>query len=146
MFHKIISVIPEKDFKVITRFIDGTITEYDMAPLFDTIPAFKIFIDNPEVFEGVCVDVGGYGIVWNDNLDLSSEEIWEKGKTIESQFSGLLSFAEASEIWHLRESTLRKAVSYGKFAEGIDICKFGKQWVISFSAMIREYGEPRKLA
>ena len=31
------------------------------------------------MFATVSVDVGGYGIVWNDELDLSYEELWENG-------------------------------------------------------------------
>ncbi|MDO4617167.1 MAG: DUF2442 domain-containing protein [Lachnospiraceae bacterium] len=27
----------------------------------------------------VSVDVGGYGIIWNDDLDLSCDELWERG-------------------------------------------------------------------
>ena len=38
---------------------------------------------------------------------------------------------------------IRKAISYGKLVEGVDVCKFGKQWVVSTAAMKREYGEPR---
>ena len=28
-------------------------------------------------------DMGGYGVSWNDNIDLSAEEIWERGKVLE---------------------------------------------------------------
>ncbi|NLI90182.1 MAG: hypothetical protein GX366_07230 [Epulopiscium sp.] len=60
-------------------------------------------------------------------------------------FYGLMSFKEATDLWGLNESTLRKAVSYGKFEEGIDIKKFGKQWIITIAAMEREYGlAPKK--
>ena len=38
---------------------------------------------------------------------------------------------------------LRKAIAYGKLVNGVDACKYGKQWVISMEAMKREYGEPR---
>ena len=31
----------------------------------------------------------------------------------------------------------------GKFVNGIDVCKYGKQWVISTEAMKREYGSPK---
>ena len=40
-----------------------------------------------------------------------------------SPFDGLLSFGEATQLWSLHESTLRKAVAYGKFQEGQDIKK-----------------------
>ena len=58
----------------------------------------------------------------------------------ENPFEGLMSFREATDLWGLNESTLRKAVSYGKLKEGIDVKKFGKQWIITIEAMEREYG------
>ena len=45
-------------------------------------------------------------------------------------------------LWNLNESTLRKAITYGKLVNGVDVFKLGKQWVISVTAMKREYGEP----
>ena len=86
------------------------------------------------------VDVGGYGIVWNDDLDLSCDELWENGVQVDTPFDGLMSFGDATELWGLNESTLRKAISYGKLVNGVDVCKFGKQWVVSVDAMKREYG------
>ncbi len=35
---------------------------------------------------------------------------------------------------------MTKAISYGKLVDGVDVCKFGKQWVVSMDAMQREYG------
>ena len=62
------------------------------------------------------------------------------GIALENPFDGLLSFREATDLWGLNESTLRKAVTYGKLQEGIDVKKFGKQWIITRCAMEREYG------
>lgn len=45
------------------------------------IPQFQIFENEPSLFEQVQVDAGGYGISWNDELDLDAEEIWHNGKT-----------------------------------------------------------------
>lgn len=59
-----------------------------------------------------------------------------------SPFDGLMSFREATDRWGLNESTLRKAVEYGKLCVGTDVQKFGKQWVITSEAMEREYGAP----
>jgi len=56
-----------------------------------------------------------------------------------SAFNEMLSFGEASEIWGLESSTLRKAVAAGKLVAGEDCRKFGKQWVVLVSAMAREY-------
>ena len=51
-----------------------------------------------------------------------------------------LAFSDATALWQLNESTLRKAIAYGKLVNGVDVCKFGKQWVVSIDAMNREYG------
>lgn len=112
-----------------------------MMPLFEKIPAFSFFKECPEEFNCVAVDVGGYGIVWNDDLDLSCDELWEHGIQIETPFDGLMAFSDATELWGLNESTLRKAITYGKLVNGVDVCKFGKQWVISIDAMKKSMGQ-----
>lgn len=140
MFHKIKSVAPLPDFKLSVQFSEGVTKLYDMKPLFKRLPVFKQLENDPAEFAGVSVDVGGYGIVWNDELDLSCDELWDNGTVIETPFDGLMAFSDATELWGLNESTLRKAISYGKLINGVDVCKFGKQWVVSAGAMKREYG------
>jgi len=53
-----------------------------------------------------------------------------------------MALSDATSLWNLNESTLRKAIDYGKLVNGVDVCKFGKQWIASMEAMKREYGEP----
>ena len=143
MFHKVKSAAPLSDFKLSIQFSEGVTKLYDVKPLFERISAFRYLKDNPSEFDCVSVDVGGYGIVWNDDLDLSCDELLENGVVVETPFDGLMAFSDATELWGLNESTLRKAIAYGKLINGIDVCKFGKQWVISSDAMKREYGEPK---
>ena len=139
MFHKIKNVSPLPEYKLSVQFAEGVTKIYDVKPLFQKIPAFKSLESNND-FDGVYVDVGGYGIIWNDELDLSCDELWDNGVTVETPFDGLIAFSDATELWGLNESTLRKAISYGKLVNGVDVCKFGKQWVVSIDAMKREYG------
>ena len=70
MFHKVKSVAPLTDYKLSVQFCEGVTKLYDVKPLISTIPEFQYLSDKPEGFGCVCVDVGGYGIVWNDNLEL----------------------------------------------------------------------------
>ena len=142
MFHKAknVSVLP--DYKLSVQFAEGVTKIYDVRPLIETHAAFKA-LTNPELFSSVEVDVGGYGIVWNDDIDLSCDELFENGITVETPFDGLMAFSDATTLWSLNESTLRKAVAYGKLRNGIDVCKFGKQWIVSIAAMQREYGNPK---
>ena len=140
MFHKIKSVFPLPDFELSVQFSEGITKRFDCKPLFEKIPAFCYLQEHPEIFGCVVVDEGGYGIVWSDELDLSCDELWEHGVRVNTPFDGLMAFRDATELWGLNESTLRKAITYGKLVNGVDVCKFGKQWVVSMDAMEREDG------
>ena len=143
MFHKIKNVTPLKDFKLSIQFAEGITKIYDMKKLIENN---KIFADLKDInlFNSVEVDIGGYGVIWNDDIDISCDELFENSKKIDTPFDGLMAFSDATDIWGLNESTLRKAIIYGKLINGIDVCKFGKQWVVSIKAMKREYGIPLK--
>ncbi len=82
MYHKIKSVKALDNLKLLTEFQDGTEKEYNVKALDSIFPQFKELEMNPELFAQVQVDVGGYGVSWNDALDLSAEEIWECGVTV----------------------------------------------------------------
>ncbi len=140
MFHKIKNVSALPDFRLSVQFSEGVTKIYDVKPLFEKIPCFVELKNSLDEFYSVSVDVGGHGIVWNDDLDLSCDELWENGVEVETPFDGLMAFSDATELWGLNESTLRKAITYGKLVNGVDVCKFGKQWVVSVEAMQREYG------
>lgn len=141
MFHKVKDISALPNLRLSVQFANGTTKVYDVAPLLDCFAAFQPLRDE-SLFNSVEVDVGGYGIIWNDDIDLSCDELWENGIETQTPFDGLMSFADASELWNLSESTLRKAVSYGKIVPGVDARKYGKQWIVSREAMEREYGEP----
>lgn len=143
MFHKIKNVNPLPEYKISVLFSEGVTKLYDVKPLFDAIPVFRTFLNEPELFFEVHVDTGGYGIVWNDDIDLSCDEIYANGEQVITPFDNLMSFSDATQLWGLNESTLRKAIAYGRLVNGVDVCKFGKQWVITMDAMRREYGEPK---
>ncbi len=140
MFHKIKAVSPLPDYCLSVQFAEGVTKNYDVKSLFNKWSAFKSL--TPELFYNVEVDKGGYGIVWNDDLDLGCSELFENGRTVKTPFDGLMAFTDATQLWGLNESTLRKAIFYGKLVNGVDACKYGKQWVVSVDAMKREYGEP----
>ena len=145
MFHKIKSVRALPDYWLLVQFSEGETKKYDVKLLFDYWKPFREFQRNPELFDKVHVDTGGYGVIWNDDLDLSCNELFENGKVIKTPFDGLIAFSDATQLWGLHESTLRKAIAYGKLTNGLDVCKYGKQWVISIDAMKREYGEPKEV-
>ena len=48
-----------------------------MKPLIHKWKPFEAFLYVDGLFEQVRVDQGGYGISWNDELDLSCDKLWE---------------------------------------------------------------------
>lgn len=142
MFHKIRSVTPLDDFILRVEFCEGVTKTYDIKQLFNK---FKVFnkLKNNNLFYKVKVDKGGYAVIWNKEIDLACDDLFYDGITIKSRFDGLIAARDATEIWGLNESTLRKAIQYGKLKRGIDVSKMGNQWIISVEAMVREYGEPK---
>lgn len=142
MFHKVKNVSSLPDYKLSVQFAEGVTKIYNVAPLFEKYAFFLPLKDDPLLFNSVSVDVGGYGVIWNDEIDLSCDELFANGVQVNTPFDNLMSFGDATLLWNLNESTLRKAISYGKLVNGVDVCKFGKQWVVSMEAMKREYGNP----
>ena len=142
MFHKVKYVNAMPGYKLSVQFCEGVTKIYDGAPLFEKYSIFSPLKNSHELFSSVIVDQGGYGVIWNDDIDISCDELWANGKEINTPFDGLMALSDATFLWNLNESTLRKAIAYGKLVNGVDVCKFGKQWVVSTKAMKQEYGEP----
>jgi len=75
---KIKSVKPLNNMFLLVTF-DGNINKkYDVKRLLKKSSFFKE-LEKKAIFNLVKVDCGGYGVSWNDNLDLSEYEIWENG-------------------------------------------------------------------
>ena len=85
MTHKIVTVKPMENFVLLVGFQNGVEKTYDMRTLYPIFPQFKVFEDNIDLFNQVQVDMGGYGISWNDDLDLDAEDIWEDGIEISTK-------------------------------------------------------------
>ena len=54
-----------------------------MASLFDKYPQLRALEDRNLFLSGKLM--GSYGIVWNDDLDIEAETIYEDGKTIRTE-------------------------------------------------------------
>ena len=79
MFHKISNVKALPENLLWIEFRNGFEGIYDTRKLVEKYEPFQELLDNPVLFASVKVDAGGYGISWNDDLDLSAEELWENG-------------------------------------------------------------------
>lgn len=77
---KIQSIKPLEGKRLHVEFIDGTQKIYDCSQLLHMEQFGPI--QNEVFFKTVKVDPGGYGVSWNDEIDLSEYELWTNGKAI----------------------------------------------------------------
>ena len=82
MFYKVESVDALDNYLLLITFQNGIKKQYDIKPLFEKWKEFKTLYNNLVLFKNVKVDAGGYGISWNDNLDISCTELWNNGMQI----------------------------------------------------------------
>lgn len=81
MFHKIKSVYALPEYRLCVQFSEGKTKIYDVQPLIEKEGVFRALKDK-DLFSCVNVDVGGYGVVWTDEIDISCNELFENGTTV----------------------------------------------------------------
>jgi hypothetical protein len=74
---KIKSVLPLKGSRLLVTFVNGIQKVYDCQRLL-SLERFQL-LKQEAFFKSVTVDSGGYGISWNDEIDLSEYELWNNG-------------------------------------------------------------------
>lgn len=79
MFHKITSLIALPDFILFVGFQNGEFKQFDLKPYIKKYPAFQSLKNVNGLYRQAKIDIGGFGIIWNDDLDISSEGIYENG-------------------------------------------------------------------
>jgi DNA-binding XRE family transcriptional regulator len=85
MYNRISKVNFYSNYIAICEFNDGSIKEYDFKKLFNKYPIFKRLKDEPNLFINGYVASGGCGIIFNDELDIASEEIYINGVLLEQR-------------------------------------------------------------
>lgn len=79
MFIKITSIAALPDYILLVGFASGEYKQLDLKPIIEKYPPFKSLTEVAGLYEQVKIDVGGYGLIWNDDLDISADGIYEKG-------------------------------------------------------------------
>ena len=81
-FARIHSVKPTRGRNLLVVFRNGAQRIYDCTPLLD-VDAFRPLRDLA-FFRSVRPDPHGYGVIWNDEIDLAESEIWLNGRDPEA--------------------------------------------------------------
>ena len=80
MFHKAIDLKLLEGTAMEVTFQNGVVKHYDMRVLFPKYPQLRALKERSLFLNGRLV--GAYGIMWNDDLDIEVETIYEDGETI----------------------------------------------------------------
>ena len=83
MFHKATALKFKEGTLLELTFQNGKVKQYDMSGLFDKYPQLQALEDRSLFLSGQLT--GAYGIVWNDDLDIEAETIYEEGTTVRNE-------------------------------------------------------------
>ena len=78
MFCKIKDVEALSNFILKIKFENNEVKYYNMNNIIKKIKEFDI-LKNESIFKNAQVDVGGYAVVWSDDLDIACEELYKNG-------------------------------------------------------------------
>lgn len=87
MFHKAIKLVLKEGTSLELTFQDGEVKAYDMAVLFSKYPQLEALKNRKLFLSGKLM--GSYGIIWNDDLDIEAETIYEDGVTVRHEIMSI---------------------------------------------------------
>lgn len=121
MFHKAVDVRFREKTILDVVFQDGKIKRYDISVLFEKYPQLRVLEDRALFLSGKLM--GGFGIIWTDELDIEVETIYEDGMLVHEETSANLILAKAVSSARARKGLTQKEVSA---LAGIDQSDFSK--------------------
>jgi Predicted transcription factor, homolog of eukaryotic MBF1 len=80
MFHRATDLVFKDGTVLELKFQDGQVKQYDMESLFGKYPQLTALRDRRLFLSGRLL--GQFGIVWNDELDLEAETVYQDGVTV----------------------------------------------------------------
>ncbi len=77
MFHKATELVFKEGTVLELTFQNGEVRNFDISSLFKKYPQLTALTNRPLFLEGKLISP--YGIIWNDELDLEVETVYEEG-------------------------------------------------------------------
>ena len=77
-YPRIINVKPQRGKMLYVTFENGVCKHYDCNPLLRDDAFSPLRQEN--FFRCARADANGYGVVWNDDIDLAESEVWLNGE------------------------------------------------------------------
>ncbi len=122
MFHKAIDLKFLEGTVLEMTFQDGKVKRYDMSALYEKFPQLRALEDRALFTSGKLM--GMYGIIWNDDLDIEAETIYEDGITVRTEKAAEnVKTGEAVMAARARKGITQKALSEATGIDQADISK-----------------------
>jgi hypothetical protein len=118
MFHKVKNVVPLDNLVLLVEFQNGQKKKYDVKPLMGKWGVFRD-LKNGTLFRLVKVDTGGYGVVWNEYIDLACDELWDNGTDIPDEWDS--DFTKLTPSERKRLSRAEKEIMNGETVDHTDL-------------------------
>lgn len=82
MYNRLTSVSFNENLIIIAKFNDGKIVSYNVKQLYKRFPIFNELESNSLLFNNGKIAPGGCGVIFNDEIDIACEELYENGTLI----------------------------------------------------------------
>ena len=83
MFHKAIKLELKEGTSFELTFQNGEVKSYDIAVLYPKYPQLRALEDRSLFLQGSLM--GSSGVVWNDDLDIDAETVYEDGELVRTE-------------------------------------------------------------
>lgn len=122
-FHKKVEdVVPLNEYNLLIFFRDGAVKKWNAQKYLCNNNAFGLIVKRDDLFQSVCVQTGGHGICWGEQLAIPADTLYEEGKKIPLTYDDICSFvknrvvnsAEAAELLDCSRQNIEDLVRRGK--------------------------------
>jgi len=85
MYNELIKVTFNENLIVISEFLDGTITSFDMKKMIKKYPIINKLKEDDVLYKNGYISPGGYAVIWNDEIDFDAESLYYDGTILEKK-------------------------------------------------------------
>ena len=85
MYNELIKVTFKENLIIISEFLDGTVTSYDLKTMIKKYPVIGKLLEDDKLYQSGYIALGGCGVIWNDEIDFSADSLYYDGTVIEKK-------------------------------------------------------------
>ena len=111
-----IKLVLKEDTTFDLYFLDGVVKRYNILSLSDKFPQLNALKDRNLFLKGKLLGWGG--VVWNDELDIDSETVYEEGIDVSNEYDDIANVVIGYKI---KQKRIEQRLSQQQLANNINI-------------------------